>query len=112
MKKKDTKKIDGKGNRMMRYEKEIFGTMDSYILSTDTEPQEIKEGDTVYLVNSNCEFEYDNIKGDFQKDLMYYIICDLELIESDLTGYEPSKSNNGGAYAFATCKIKKIKEIK
>ena len=96
---------------MMRYEEQIFGSMDGYILATDADPQTVKVGQECYIVNRNCEFEYDNITGDFQKDLMYYIICDLEFVESDLSEYEPSKSNNGGAYAFATCKIKKIKDI-
>lgn len=96
---------------MMRYEQQIFGDMTDYILATDVDPQSVTVGQECYIVNNNCEFEYDNITGNFQKDLMYYIICDLEFVESDLSEYEPSKSNNGGAYAFATCRIKKIKDI-
>lgn len=96
---------------MMRYEKEIFGDMNNYVLATDTDPQEVKVGDEVHLVNTNVEFEYDNITGNFQQNLMYYIICDLEFVESDLSEYEPSKSNNGGCYAYATAIIKKIKNI-
>ena len=96
---------------MMRHEEQIFGSMKDYVLATDIDPKTIKAGDEVTLVNSNCEFEYDNITGDFQKDLMYYIICDLEFIESDLSQYKVEKSNNGGQYAFATATITKIKEI-
>lgn len=96
---------------MMRHEREIFGDMNGYVLATDIEPEEVKIGDEVSLVNKNCEFEYDNITGKFQNDLLYYIICDLEFIESDLSEYQVDKSNNGGSYAYATAIIKKIKDI-
>ena len=96
---------------MMRYEKEIFGEMEDYPLTTDTPPEDINIDEDIYLVNSNCEFEYDNIAGAFQKDLLYCIICDLEFIESDLSEYQVNKSNNGGAYAYAKARIKKIKNI-
>lgn len=96
---------------MMRYEQEIFGDMVDYQLWTDVEPEEVKDGDTVYLTNSNCEFSYDNIKGTFEENLLYCIVCDLEFKESDLKEYIPNKSNNGGAYAYGTAIIKKIKNI-
>lgn len=96
---------------MLKCEEQIFGSMKDYVLATDIDPKTIKAGDEVNLVNFNCEFEYDNITGNFQKDLMYYIICDLEFIESDLSQYKVEKSNNGGCYAFATAMITKIKEI-
>jgi len=41
---------------------------------------------------------------------MYAFIVDLELLNVDLSNYEPSKSNNGGCYAFAECRVKKILE--
>ena len=37
-------------------------------------------------------------------------VCELEIIETDLTEYRPEKSNNGGAYAFAECGVNKIIE--
>lgn len=72
--------------------------------------EEVKEGDTVTIVNSNCEFEYDNAVGRFENNLLYCFICDLEIIDVDLTDYIPDKSNNGGAYAFADCKVLKVYE--
>ena len=95
----------------MRYEKELFGEMQDYHVWTDTDPNEVNVGDLVTLVNQNCEFSFDNIKGSFEEDLLYCLVCDLELLEYDLTEYEVGKSNNGGAYAYAGAKILKIKEI-
>ena len=93
----------------MRFETELFGDLKQYEVWSDTE--DLKPEDTVMLVNSNCEFIYDNITGTFENhDLMYCYICELEIINTDLSGYEPSKSNNGGAYAFAECRVVKVLE--
>lgn len=96
---------------MMRHEQQIFGDMNDYQLWTDVEPGDVKVGDEVTLVNSNCEFTFDNVKGVFENNLLYCIVCDLDFKESDLTEYQVEKSNNGGQYAFATATITKIKEI-
>lgn len=85
--------------------------MEDYPLKTDTPPEDINVNDTAFLVNSNCEFSYDNITGYFQEDLLYCIICDLEFIDSDLSEYRVEKSCNGGCYAYARARIKRIKEI-
>lgn len=87
---------------------EYFGELDGYILSTDAE--DVKEGDIVTLVNSNCEFEFDNYYGCFEKNILYYYIVDLELVETDLTNFIVEKSNNGGNYGFAKCKVLKVYE--
>ena len=77
-----------------------------YVLTTDEE--EVNVGDTVTLVNSNCEFEFDNVTGNFANNLLYYFIVDLKILESDLSDYEVSKSNNGGKYAFAEAEVLKV----
>jgi hypothetical protein len=93
----------------LRHKEEIFGNLKEYKVWSDE--SDLKTGDTVYLVNTNCEFPYDNIAGSFEKhDLMYCYICELEIINVDLSEYVPEKSNNGGAYAFAECKVLKIIE--
>ena len=93
----------------MRHEEEIFGNLKEYHVWSDE--SDLKPDQTVYLVNKNCEFPYDNITGTFtQNDLMYCYICELEIIETDLTEYLPEKSNNGGSYAFAECRVNKIIE--
>ena len=91
----------------MRFETELFGDLKQYEVWSDTE--ELKPNDTVMLVNKNCEFVYDNITGTFENhDLMYCHICELEILETDLSYYVPERSTNGGAYAFAECRVVKI----
>ncbi len=93
----------------MRFETELFGDLNEYSVWSDEE--DLKPGDNVVLVNSNCEFTYDNINACFENhDLMYCYICELELIETDLSDYVPERSANGGAYAFAECRVKKVLE--
>ena len=93
----------------MRFETELFGDLKEYHVWSDT--PELNPEDHVTIVNSNCEFTYDNITGTFENhDLMYCYICELEIIETDLSQYEVSKSNNGGAYAFAECKVTRVLE--
>ena len=96
----------------MRFEKELFGNLQEYPVWSDE--GNLQEGDHVTVVNTLCEFEFDNITGTFHShgghDLMYCYVCDLELIETDLSGYVPSKSRNGGGYAFAECRVKRIIE--
>ena len=88
---------------------EIFGDFnDKFIIASDVE--NLKEGEIVTLVNSNCEFEFDNVMGVFNDNLYYYYIVDLELLEMNLDNYKRSKSNNGGCYGFATCRVLKVHE--
>ena len=88
---------------------EVFGDFRNKFIITSDMPI-LNKGDEVTLVNQNCEFEFDNITGTFNKNLYYYYIVDLELIETDYTDYEVNKSTNGGAYAYATCKVMKVHE--
>ena len=87
---------------------EIFGDLNHKVIWSDHPV--IRKNDTITITNSNCEFEYDSKKGCFEQDLMYAFIVDLELLNADLSNYEPAKSNNGGCYAFAECRVKKILE--
>lgn len=86
----------------------IFGDLSRKLIWTD-DPL-LEPNQTVKIPNSNCEFEYDAVNMKFNKNLMYAFICDLELLKVDLSEYVPEKSNNGGAYAFAECRVKKIIE--
>jgi len=86
----------------------IFGELSKKTIWTD-DPM-LEPGQTIKITNSNCEFEYDSIHRKFNKNLMYAFIVDLELLEVNLSEYEPSKSNNGGCYAYAECRVKKIIE--
>ena len=86
----------------------VFGDLSRKLIWTDN-PM-LSAGDSVTIVNSNCELEYDCYKATFCNDLMYAYLVDLELLEVDLSGYVPEKSNNGGCYAYAECKVKKIIE--
>ena len=88
---------------------EVFGDFrEKFIICSDMPI--LNPGDEVTLVNSNCGFEFDNITCTFNKDLYYYYIVDLELLETDYSNYEVNKSTNGGAYAYATCKVMKVHE--
>lgn len=87
---------------------DIFGDLTRKIIWTD-DPILMKD-EIVTIVNSNCEFEYDSIAGRFNTNLMYAFVVELELLEVDLSHYEPSKSSNGGCYAYAECRVKRIIE--
>ena len=88
---------------------EVFGDFRTkFVLESDMPI--LNKGDEVTLVNQNCKFEFDSITGTFNKNLYYYYIVDLELIETDYSEYDPLKSNNGGCYAYATCKVVKVHE--
>lgn len=67
-------------------------------------------GDVVTITNSNCELEYDCIEREFRKGLIYGFICELDLLNVDLSEYLPGESNSGGRYAYAECRVKKIIE--
>lgn len=86
----------------------IFGDLSRKTIWTD-DPI-LMTDEIITITNSNCEFEFDAVKGAFVNDLMYAYIVELELLETDLSNYVPDKSNNGGCYAFAECKVKKIIE--
>ena len=86
----------------------VFGDLSRKTIWTD-DPI-LMTDEIVTIVNSNCEFEFDCVDGAFKQDLLYAFIVDLELLNADLSNYEPAKSNNGGAYAFAECKVKKVIE--
>ena len=94
---------------------EIFGAVHNgdrlYGYRVWTDESKLKAGQTVTITNSNCEFEYDNVRGCFENNLLHCFICDLQIIDVDLSGYNPDKSNNGGDYAFAECKVLKVGEI-
>ena len=91
----------------LRMAGDVFGNLEHYHCWTD---DKITVSDEVTLVNSNCEFEYDNKLAKFEPNLMKCYICKLELLETDYTDFVPDKSNNGDAYAFATCKVVKVLE--
>lgn len=86
----------------------IFGDLGSRVIWSNNPLLQVN--DEITIVNSNCEFEYDSILRQFDKGLIYGFVVELELIEVDLSEYEPTKSNNGGGYAFAHCKVVKILE--
>lgn len=85
---------------------DIFGTFTNRVIASDVE--NLKEGEIITLVNSNCEFEYDSVLGCFNNNLYYYYIVDLEPVDVDLSNYKLEKSNNGGAYGFCTCRVAKV----
>lgn len=85
-----------------------FGCLQKYIIATDEET--VNVGDTVTLVNSNCEFDFDNVTGRFENNPLYYFIVDLELLDLDLSDFDVSKSNTGGCYGYAECRVKKVYE--
>ena len=87
----------------------IFGDLSDFIIKTNY-PNEIKVGQTITIVNNNCEWDYDCIAHSFSPTLYAYIV-DLDLVDYDLSDYAPKLSNNGGCYAYATAVIKEIKEI-
>ena len=87
---------------------EIFGNLKEKLVWTDY--PDLEENDTVTITNSNCEFEFDAVKGSFENNLMYAFIVDLDVVNVDLSEYDPTKSTNGGCYAFAECRVKKIIE--
>lgn len=89
-----------------RLQQDIFGDMKKYHVTTDAET--LKVGDEVTITNNNCEFEFDNVFGVFQTDLFFVYIADLEIVKVDYSEFEPDKSNNGGKYAYATCKVVKV----
>lgn len=90
----------------LRMAEDIFGNFRDMNIATDEEF--LKKGDRVTLVNSNCEFEFDTVRGVFEKDLLYFFNVRLELLEVDYSNFEPDKSNNGGKYAFAECRVVKV----
>lgn len=95
----------------LRMANDVFGNLNRFEAWTD---EKINEGDFICMVNSNCEFEFDNKTGTFgnskENCLMYCFVCRLELWDTDYSGFIPDKSNNGGAYAFATAKVVKVLE--
>ena len=92
----------------LRMVEDVFGNLQDYNLATDEEI--VKTGDFVTLVNNNCEFEFDNVRAVFEDNLLYIFNVKLELLEVDYSEFEPDKSNNGGKYAFATCRVVEVYE--
>jgi len=86
---------------------DVFGNLNKRQCWTD---DIIKKDDEIMLVNSNCEFEFDTKLAVFQSDLMRCYICKLELLETDYNQFIPDKSNNGGAYAYATARVVEVLE--
>ena len=87
----------------------IFGDLDNYVIRTNY-PEEIVEGKRISIVNPNCEFEFDSITHVFDKNIYYAFIVELKLLNVNVNGYVPDKSDNGGHYAFADAEIIEIKE--
>lgn len=92
----------------LRMAEDIFGNFKDMNITTDEEI--VQKGDFVTLTNSNCEFEFDNIRAVFEDNLLYIFNVKLELLEVDYSEFEPDKSNNGGKYAFATCRVVEVYE--
>lgn len=81
----------------------IFGDLTHRIIWS-TNPF-LKKFDKVRITNTNCELTYDSIEQRFDEDAHFAYIVELDLLEVDLSEYEPAKSNNGGCYAFADCTV-------
>ena len=94
--------------RDLRLAEDIFGTMNKRLITTDED--ELNKGDKITLINNNCEFEFDNVRGVFEENLLYYYRVDLKLLSVDYSAFEPEKSNNGGAYAFAEAEVLRVWE--
>ena len=96
----------------MSKETDIFGNLNEYYCWTDST---ITAGDVVTITNSNCEFEFDNATASFgghgTNELMKCYICKLDIIEADYSNYVPEKSNNGGCYAFAECRVVEVLKL-
>ena len=90
----------------LRMAEDIFGNFRDMNITTDEEF--IKKGDFITLTNSNCEFEFDNVRAVFENDLLYVFNVRLKLLDVDYSNFEPDKSNNGGKYAFATCEVEAV----
>ena len=86
----------------------IFGDLSNFIIRTNFKDK-IKVGETVKVVNPSCEFEYDSISQVFVPTTYTYVV-DVDLVETDLSNYNPHKCKKDGAYAYATVIIKEIKE--
>lgn len=67
--------------------------------------KELDIDDKCYLINPNCELEFDSAYGVFDETKYTYIV-DVWIEEEDLTKYIPIESTNDGAYAYATGKIR------
>ena len=86
----------------------IFGDLSNFIVKTNFKDK-IKVGETITIVNPSCEFEYDSISQEFVPTTYAYVV-DVDLVETDLSDYNPLKCKKDGAYAYATVVIKEIKE--
>ena len=67
---------------------------------------EIKPGDIIYLTTS--EFEYDCVYGCFMNGIRGSADVEVEIMNEDLSEYNPDKCKNGGCHGFAAAKVLKI----
>lgn len=87
----------------------IFGDLNRRLVWSNNSM--LMPDDTITILNSNCDLHFDCLNGEFLKEPPFFaFVVELDLLEIDLSGYVPAKSNNGGGYAFAKCKVKKIIE--
>lgn len=96
-------------NRLLDEEEavELFGDFRKrFVIATDEDSLNV--GDVITLVNSNCQFEYDSIRGCFGQNLLYYFVVDLALIDVDSSDYVKEKSNDGGCYAYGKFRVLKV----
>lgn len=96
----------------MEYElTELFGNLNEYPCWTD---DNIKIGDTISIINKDCEFEYDTKRGSFTGErfntLMKCFICKLTIIDVDYSKVFPENLNDNGHYTLALCKVIDILE--
>lgn len=87
----------------------IFGDLQGRIIWSNDSI--LLTDEIVSITNSNCEMPFDNISGQFVSEPPYFCFkVDLEMVEYDTSNYIPEKSNNGGCYAFADCRVIRIIE--
>ena len=87
----------------------IFGDLSEKIVWSNDSI--LMTDDIITITNNNCEFDFDSISGEFLTEPAYFCFkVELEILKVDTSNYVPEKSNNGGCYAFAQCKVVKILE--
>ena len=91
----------------MKNDEKVFGSLKKYHVWSD---HELTEGDTIKIVNKDCEEEFDCVTGEFCENILYCYISDISILDTDYSSYNHEKSKNGGEYAFATATVLKIYE--
>lgn len=70
----------------------------------------IEIGDMIELTTSS--FDFDVVDGKFENGLNFRYNVNVEILDEDLTGYIPSQSTDGGAYAYATAVVNEVEAIR